>query len=300
MAARDGMPIIFGAVILSVPHILSREPLFRWDFLKYGIDASENIPANIGLAPSGEMAVVNADGTLGKATWDQISFTQNNYKDAAPNSTSPGNCLFNQDIDINGVASKFANYEDWTSLRDNDDIGFIFGVCYDGNTTMTSMASDDAFSYRWTNASNDGKGMRGTFAYNRKTGKNIFFPVYEAAIGHRKYGGSSESTTAANRDYPGTLRYAIRSVYMPVEAVYKLPPFWRIKDNFGAIYWAYPDRVSRTDVWNNKTDDCFCAWDMNISTYDFNVFNPDNIFGENVKEKGPTRSGAAYIRLVDR
>lgn len=115
--------------------------------------------------------------------------------------------------------TRLPKYDDWREIRDNRIMNYCFGICYDGNTTVTSMTGDYAYNYCSSTGKTKGHGMRGFFAYNTTDARNMFLPVGASGYGRRK-GGSSGSN-----DAPGTLRYANRAVYMPVSAASKLPLF---------------------------------------------------------------------------
>lgn len=194
-------------------------------------------------------------------------------------------------------------------VRDNSHVFYTFGVCYDGNSTTTSMAAEQAFNYKYASKDKSGSGMRGAFVYNSKNGKNLFLPIGASGCGRRKSG----KAIGSDNDAPGTLRYANRSVYMESGPVEKMPQFWNIKDNLGAIYWGYPDGKHIPDIWD-KTNNIrgFSTWDINVSTYDFNQFGQnayswDKADHNNVGIPGtdPDNNAAyffsdsGFIRLVD-
>ena len=200
--------------------------------------------------------------------------------------------------------TRLAKFEEWKGLRDDPNLVYTYGVCYDGNSIGTSMTSDNAFNYLHADSVKSGRGMRGIFVYNMKDGRNLFLPIGASGYGRRKSGKFSS-------DEAGTLRYANRSVYMPVGSVEKMPLFWNIKDNQGAIYWGYPEEGSWKNVWDGTTLSKFCAWDINLTTYDFNQFDT-NAYGTdnygNFYDKSAYKTGedgllyysdSAYLRLID-
>lgn len=264
--------------------------LFRFGNLNYGIDATNNSSSQLGVDPNGRAFDVNGpEGTIvGQKTWNEI---EPQY--FAESALGGDDVLFRKYFELKengdpvnvGKKTRLPKYSEWKGIRDNSDMNFTFGICYDGSSTATAMTGDFAYNFSYTNTDNIGHGMRGIFAFNAKDARNVFLPVGASGYGRRKDAGKG--------DPAGTLRYANRNVYMPSGAVEKLPMFWNIKDNSGAIYWGFPDSESRTDVWNSDALKSFTAWDVNLTTYDFNHFatNAYNGAGGYVD--------AAFLRLID-
>lgn len=295
--------------------------LFRFGNPYYGIDATTNNSAQLGVDPGNKVFPLNGlDGTrVGEAVWYRTdltdypsldsgtpnlcfqTFTYDQFNDSHPevNFRKNFNLYENGQLVNAGKNTHLPRYNDWQAIRDHADMNYTFGICYDGSSTATAMTGDYAYNFSSVNIDNVGHGMRGIFAFNSKDARNIFLPVGASGFGRRKGNG--------NYDTPGTLRYANRAVYMPSGAVEKLPMFWNIKDNVGAIYWGFPDNVGRTDVWNSDALNGFTAWDINLTTYDFNHF-AENAYSYDIKNRGNagleygTRyyfSDAAFLRLVD-
>lgn len=302
---------------------------FRFGNLDYAIDAQYNTSEEFGINPGArQFTVVGKDGEkAGEVRWyvnnaslpGLASGEPNLAFEAAPIKDSknfkktdfklydkPANDPNRKQTNV-GKKTRMTKYEDWKSVRDNAHVFYTFGVCYDGNSTSTSMAVEQAFNYKHANKDKSGSGMRGAFIYNNNNGKNLFLPIGASGYGRRK---SGKTNAWGNNDMPGTLRYANRSVYMPFESVVKMPQFWNIKDNLGAIYWGFPDHTQPTvDIWDKNSElHGFTAWDINVSTYDFNQFS-DNAYswGDNdVNNAGiqgsDTKwyfSDSGFIRLVD-
>lgn len=302
---------------------------FRFGNLDYAIDAQYNTTEQFGIAPGeSTFTVVGKDGEkAGEVPWyvnnkelpgldsgepnlafeaasikDSKNFKETNFKLYDKPANDPNRKQTNEEKN-----TRMTKYEDWKSVRDNAHIFYTFGVCYDGNSTSTSMAAEQAFNYKHASKNKNGSGMRGAFIYNSRNGKNLFLPIGASGYGRRK---SGKTNAWGNNDMPGTLRYANRSVYMPVASVVKMPQFWNIKDNLGAIYWGFPNPDNPTeDIWDkNSTLHGFTAWDINVSTYDFNQFS-DNAYswGDNdVNHAGIQGSDgkwyfsdSGFIRLVD-
>lgn len=283
--------------------------LFRFGN-KYGIDSSNNRPTDFGTVPADGYVLVDPDGNKlpdRYPWWDNTMDTPDLSKPGLGFEvwTGSNEALFQKKITINNSTYRLAKYDEWAKLRESEEYLYTFGVCYDGNSTSTAMSSDNTFTYNYNNESNTGKGMRGIFVYNRETGKNMFLPIGASGYGRRKSGYRFYGST----DTGGVLRYANRSVFMPSGNAQKTPQFWNIKDNLGAIYWGYPDWQTRQDLWNGTTLSGFSAWDINVSTYDFNQFGTNAYVREQRDNAGSNfsltsgtnhyYSDACFIRLVD-
>lgn len=291
---------------------------FRFGNLEYAIDARANTTEQFGMAPNGrKFTVLGKDGKVaGEVEWYVNNKDLPGLGSGKPNLAfetvsdfDDENINFHQYITLRDSTGKVLNqgkktrlpkYHEWQRVRDNAHLLYTFGVCYDDNSTSTSMTADKAFNYLYSSDDKSGSGMRGVFIFNKQDARNFFLPIGASGYGRRKSG---------TNEAPGTLRYANRSVYMPSGAVEKMPMFWNIKDNLGAIYWGYPDATSRKDIWNNNDVPYFNAWDINVSTYDFNHFSSNAYSGQNNdsrnagiqnEEDGKYYfSDSAFLRLVD-
>ena len=137
--------------------------------------------------------------------------------------------------------------------------------------------------------------MRGCFVFNPKgslnsggEGANLFFPVGVAGYGRRK-------NRAQEGGKLGVLRYATRGGLYTSSDVHYRPMFYTISTNFGAIYW-----LNRKEM--NDKNEPVTAWDINVSTYDFNQFG-NNAFlisdWNSGKETDENISDACFVRLVE-
>lgn len=157
-----------------------------------------------------------------------------------------------------------------------------YGVCYGDEATETATSVLDAFGYNEGNTSNEGKGMRGCFAYNVDTGGNLFFPLGTSGFGHRK--ASITTAGGASRNLQGVLRYNCNNrwgYFNPVTptdiykfGVYEAPLFFDVFRSNGAIYWL--EHITRAKG-NDNQDQNFIGWDINYSTYDFGGISTANI-----------------------
>ena len=138
---------------------------------------------------------------------------------------------------------------------------------------------ETAYGYDYKNNKN-GRGMRGCFAYNKQTGKSLFFPIGASGYGHR------------TRNEHGILRYSGgRTDYYPEDEYHSWgnsrvkdrPLFFDLFRRPGAIYWF----ESEAAVKGNKK----FGWDINYFTFDFNDIDTSNIYDDN-------GSDTCFVRCV--
>ncbi|MCM1163407.1 MAG: hypothetical protein NC339_04080 [Muribaculaceae bacterium] len=199
-----------------------------------------------------------------------------------------------------------------------------YGVCYGDEATETKTYLNEAFSFQSIaeggTAETETYGMRGCFAYNRKDGRQVFFPIGRSGYGHRKAGRKNmRYTTASECGNPhgwtsvtddekygwgyfgageGVLRYACgRMTYMldTGDNAPKQPMFYDLYRREGAVYWA-----NATGSYTGYTDRT--SLDINYFTFDFNPLGTEPFFGSGVKAEYDNNrdygSDACFIRLV--
>lgn len=278
--------------------------MFRYDNLSVAVDAASNIEANKFLAAGDNPFWIIKPGKAAElGNWSDVvdMYPSNSggkvfeYDDQG----FPMN-IFNKDIpilqpDATTVNAEVPQVEDWIALRDDPVCEYTFGVLYADGATESHMV--DAFDYIYSNPETSDHGMRGIFVYNKETSHNIFFPIGASAFGRRQ-GNHVSRNVADNNSTDGVLRYAGRSGYMPESLAEKMPPYWNIHRNGGAIYWVQPKVSTVKDIWgdNDKGEQkdigSVAHWDINYSTFDFNFYN--------ASQSLKFHSDAAYIRLVER
>ena len=162
-------------------------------------------------------------------------------------------------------------------IAGKEDEGKKYGILYGDDATETADNIENAYGYDYKN-NNKGRGMRGCFAYNKLTGKNLFFPIGASGYGHRR---RSDKT-------PGMLRYSAgRTEYYPENephpwgnsCVKDRPLFYDLFRRPGAIYWI------------DKETNQKLGWDINYFTFDFNSIDATNIFDSD-------DSDACFVRCV--
>lgn len=149
---------------------------------------------------------------------------------------------------------RVATYTDYNSLKTDENIEQGYGVLYGDDAIECATHIDDAYGYDYKN-NMSGKGMRGCFVYNKKTGKNLFFPIGVSGYGHRKNdvtsGGYGQEKEA------GTLRYSANRTDIMTDRISDRPLFYDLYKRPGAIYWL------------SQQDGNTSGWDINYFTFDF-------------------------------
>ncbi len=238
---------------------LEEGSLFRYGNIDQPIDAVNNIADNFANHSRTEFKLAPVP-TSGTAIWSTITSTDQN-----------GIGFSNQTQTIDGKSCHVAEYKDFETLREKCQFGF--GILYGDRATTTMDDVEHAYGYAYYHPDTLGRGMRGCFAYDPDTGKNVFFPVGVAGYGRRKDGVNEGWKKAV-------LRYAQQGTYFDPPIVQYRPHFYDICNNYGAVYWL------------KQKNGTHASWDINVSTYDFNTFG-SNTF------QGSTGSDACFIRLVE-
>lgn len=230
-------------------------------------------------------------GTNDTRKWNQITTTQA----AWPTFT------------IDGKVCQIPDVNDWNNLINNDNTLYGFGVLYGDGDEETLISRTDL--YGQTN--DKGRGMRGVFLCDAKTGTQIFMPI--GASGYGRFKQRCEKQNAYNRlpvGWEGVIQYANRYEAMPLtgssvsgkwEGVdhtfgvnYK-PLFWDLWRRQGALYW-----ISE----NNNANITDHGLDINYYTFDFSVASVADVGlvwpGGWGGEPDPSGTDAIQIRLVEK
>lgn len=245
---------------------LDEGSLFKCGNWDYPIDASNNknsripwinvYPTDFVLYPSGGFVIAGKEDE-GKKLWSTITFSNS--------------------FSIPASGMRVARLADYMALLNSSDIEQGYGILYGDDATETADNIENAYGYDYKN-NNKGRGMRGCFAYNKLTGKNLFFPIGASGYGHRR---RSDKT-------PGMLRYSAgRTEYYPENephpwgnsCVKDRPLFYDLFRRPGAIYWI------------DKETNQKLGWDINYFTFDFNSIDATNIFDSD-------DSDACFVRCV--
>ena len=258
---------------------LASNPLDEGSLFKFGkwnhpIDALSNKNPRepwIKVTPE-DFKIYPEDGFTNAATGDKMVWT-----DIIHSNTTDG---FGNPQMAN---ARVATGADFWELR-NSYIEQGYGVLYGDDATETADDIVEAYGYDYEH-NKSGRGMRGCFAYNSETGKNLFFPIGASGYGHRKQ--SYTPTWGDPETLNGVLRYASGRTQLypsPVER----PLFYDIYKRPGAIYWLNAEIPQNHFT---PTDGVSLGWDINYFSFDFNFISKDNLIRSG-------RSDACFVRCV--
>lgn len=258
---------------------LASNPLDEGSLFKFGnwsqpIDALSNknpFEPWINVTP-GDFKVYPEDGLTNAATGGKMGWT-----DIIQNNTTDG---FGNPQMAN---ARVATGADFWELR-NSYIEQGYGVLYGDDATETADDIVEVYGYDYEH-NKSGRGMRGCFAYNRETGKNLFFPIGASGYGHRKQ--SYTPTWGDPETLNGVLRYASGRTQLypsPVER----PLFYDIYKRPGGIYWLNAEIPQN---YFTPTDGVSLGWDINYFSFDFNFISKGNL----IRSDG---SDACFVRCV--
>lgn len=259
---------------------LASNPLDEGSLFKFGkwnhpIDALSNKNPRepwIKVTPE-DFKIYPEDGFTNAATGDKMVWT-----DIIHSNTTDG---FGNPQMAN---ARVATGADFWELRKYSYIEQGYGVLYGDDATETADDIVEAYGYDYKH-NKSGRGMRGCFAYNSETGKNLFFPIGASGYGHRKQ--SYTPTWGDPETLNGVLRYASGRTQLypsPVER----PLFYDIYKRPGGIYWLNAEIPQN---YFTPTDGVSLGWDINYFSFDFNFISKDNL----IRSGG---SDACFVRCV--
>ena len=268
------------AVNMKTSTELASNPLDEGSLFKFGnwdqpIDALSNknpFEPWINLAPE-SFKVYPEDGLTNAATKKKMAWTEITYlrEDKPFGNPSMRN-------------ARVATAADFWKLKQDSHVEQGYGVLYGDDATETADDIVEVYGYDYEH-NTMGRGMRGCFAYNSETGKNVFFPIGASGYGHRK-----QSYTAKWGDpeiLNGVLRYAAgRTKLYP--APIERPLFYDLYKRPGAIYWLNAEIPQNALA---PTDGKSLGWDINYFSFDFNFISTGNIIR-------PEGSDACFVRCV--
>lgn len=258
---------------------LASNPLDEGSLFKFGnwshpIDALSNKNPRepwIKVTPE-DFKVYPEDGLTNAATGDKMVWT-----DIIQSNTTNG---FGNPQMAN---ARVATGADFWELR-NSYIEQGYGVLYGDDATETADDIVEAYGYDYEH-NKSGRGMRGCFAYNRDTGKNLFFPIGASGYGHRKQ--SYTATWGDPETINGVLRYAAGRTQLYPDPVER-PLFYDLYKRPGGIYWLNAEIPQN---YFTPTDGVSLGWDINYFSFDFNFISKDNL----IRSGG---SDACFVRCV--
>lgn len=259
---------------------LASNPLDEGSLFKFGnwshpIDALSNKNPRepwINVTP-GDFKIYPEDGFTNAATGDKMVWT-----DIIHSNTTDG---FGNPQMAN---ARVATGADFWELRKYSYIEQGYGVLYGDDATETADDIVEVYGYNYEH-NKSGRGMRGCFAYNSETGKNLFFPIGASGYGHRKQ--SYPATWGDPETINGVLRYAAGRTKLypsPVER----PLFYDLYKRPGGIYWLNAEIPQN---YFTPTDGVSLGWDINYFSFDFNFISKGNL----IRSEG---SDACFVRCV--
>ncbi len=260
---------------------LASNPLDEGSLFKFGnwsrpIDALSNknpFEPWINVKPE-DFKVYPEDGLTNAATGDKMEWT-----DIIQNNTTDG---FGNPQMAN---ARVATGADFWELRKYSYIEQGYGVLYGDDATETADDIVEAYGYDYVH-NKSGRGMRGCFAYNSETGKNLFFPIGASGYGHRKQ--SYTATWGDPETLNGVLRYAAGRTKLYSPDTEKRPLFYDIYKRPGGIYWL---NAEIPQDYFTPTDGVSLGWDINYFSFDFNFISKGNL----IRSGG---SDACFVRCV--
>ena len=259
---------------------LASNPLDEGSLFKFGnwnqpIDALSNknpFEPWINVTP-GDFKIYPEDGFTNAATGDKMVWT-----DIIQSNTTDG---FGNPQMAN---ARVATGADFWELRQYSYIEQGYGVLYGDDATETADAIVEAYGYDYKH-NKSGRGMRGCFAYNSKTGKNLFFPIGASGYGHRKQ--SYTATWGDPETVNGVLRYSAGRTKLYPDPVER-PLFYDLYKRPGGIYWLNAEIPQNHFT---PTDGVSLGWDINYFSFDFNFISMGNL----IRSGG---SDACFVRCV--
>lgn len=266
--------------------------MFKFGNSEQGFQAKQNLNADYGFQKdcSGRMFdILKPDGSTESLKFDDVLCDTTGF-------------------DVKGKV-RVASHKDYIGLTDPERFNRYYGVMYGDECDETLMDPDESNTY--TNVG-DKKGMRGTFIYEKSTGKSLFFPIGNQGHGRRQYNDFvydanwNESVHGEKKQYRHALKYANRTAKMPWATAANNPMLYNLYQEPGAVYW-YGER------WDSGRFESVLypypvyhyGFDMNYFTYGFESYGTNIVLRmreENVFQPGVGRklnmSDACFVRRV--
>ena len=152
-------------------------------------------------------------------------------------------------------------YDDFQELLIGADIGV--GVLYADGASEPQTSTRDAYGFfdATNTIRSSSLGMRGFFAYNSTTAKQVFFPIGTIGMGRR----TMQSLQTPWVNWAGTLRYSAVTTVLDqannVNNQFRPIPF-NMPAVPGAIYWMAREGTGG-----------YPGWDMNYFDLNFNAYD---------------------------
>lgn len=182
---------------------------------------------------------------------------------------------------------RVANAEDWNDLASDKYIRY-YGILYGDECEET--LSLNKFTNTYTNVG-DVKGMRGCFVCDTLTGKHLFFPIGNTGYGRRKYIDNTNRNAATHPNQgEGVLKYASRTSEMEEATARKLPNYYSLWNEPGAVY-LFGERKMIPNSDPSKISYRY-GFDINYFSFGFEEFTVDMI-------RNHGRSDFCFVRRID-
>lgn len=182
---------------------------------------------------------------------------------------------------------RVANAEDWNDLASDKYIRY-YGILYGDECEET--LSLNKFTNTYTNVG-DVKGMRGCFVCDTLTGKHLFFPIGNTGYGRRKYIDNTNRNAATHPNQgEGVLKYASRTSEMEEATARKLPNYYSLWNEPGAVY-LFGERKMVPNSDPSKISYRY-GFDINYFSFGFEEFTVDMI-------RNHGRSDFCFVRRID-
>lgn len=259
---------------------MASTPLDEGSLFKFGnwgepIDALSNknpFEPWINVTPD-SFKVYPEDGLTNAATGKTMKWSTITYKNVAETFGTP-----------EMANARVATAADFWELRKDSHVEQGYGVLYGDDATETADDIVEAYGYDYEH-NTEGRGMRGCFAYNSETGKNLFFPIGASGYGHRKQ--SYIAIWGDSETLDGVLRYSSGRTKLYTNAEER-PLFYDIYKRPGAIYWLN-EEIPKDHF--TPTDGPSLGWDINYFSFDFNFISTGNMIRSGA-------SDACFVRCV--
>ncbi len=183
---------------------------------------------------------------------------------------------------------RVANTEDWADLATDKYIRY-YGILYGDECEETLSSNKVTNTYT---DPGDVKGIRGCFVCDTLTGRHLFFPIGNTGYGRRKYIDNTNRDAATHpRQGEGVLKYASRTSEMDEATAKKLPNYYSLWNETGAVY-LYGERKMVPNGSNPSDTLYHYGFDINYFSFGFEEFAVDM-----VRNQG--RSDFCFIRRID-
>lgn len=168
------------------------------------------------------------------------------------------NSFADNSVVTDGGTCHVARINDWATLTK---FTRYYGVLYGDECSGSLSSNTDTNTYT---EEGEVKGMRGCFVCDTLTGKHLFFPIGNTGYGRRKYVDNNKRHDGSAAKY-GVLKYADRSIEMEESTSKKVPNYYSLWNEPGAIY-SYETKTT-----NNN------GFDINYFSFGFESYHTNAV-----------------------